>query len=214
MEREYSSLLDDGDHAARAFENDYATIAGLLRECGGRILDVGGGIGVTREWLPSDTDYVLVEPSDLWRDARWLSWNHRFPSIIRPVAQVRAFAEALPFAAGTFDVVLHLWTLNHVADVPLSVREGLRVLRRHGRFVAVLEEARPTWRDIVGAGAAATQAERVRHVLRTLDAITRRPPLQPDHAFVNEKVLTRAARTRLVSRHWSGPYLTIVLEST
>ena len=79
MEREYDALLDDGDHAARAFENDYRNIAHILRDCRGRVLDVGGGIGVTREYLPANHRYVLVEPSDLWRDPRWQAWADRQP---------------------------------------------------------------------------------------------------------------------------------------
>lgn len=212
MEREYDTLLDDGDHAARAFENDYRTIAGILRECTGRILDVGGGIGVTREWLPADDDYVLLEPSDLWRDRRWLAWSGRFPSLTRPVVHVRAFGEALPFSSGTFDVVLHLWTLNHMADPTTAVREALRVLRVGGRLVAVLEEARPGWRDVTAASGDSVIG-RARAAAQRFAAMARPLELQPDHIAVNETLLTRAAGARLVSRRWTGPYLTVVLES-
>ena len=145
MECEYDHLLNDGDHAARAFQNDYRTIAGILRECEGRILDVGGGIGVTREWLSSDEGYVLVEPSDLWSDSRWFAWASSFSCLARPTVQHPRVCGGVAVQSRYFDVVLHLWTLNHVADVALSVREGLRVLREGGRFVAVLEEAQPTW---------------------------------------------------------------------
>jgi SAM-dependent methyltransferase len=213
MEQEYDTLLNDGDHAARAFQNDYRTIAGILAECKGRVLDVGGGIGITREWLPSEEDYVVLEPSELWSDARWLAWSDRFPSLTRPAVHFRGFAEALPFARGTFDVVLHLWTLNHVGDATLSVQEGLRVLRPGGRFVAVLEEARLTWRDVRAKHTDATLAQRGRHAIRVLAAMARRPPLQPDHAVVDETVLTKAAGARLVSRDRVGPYLAVVLEA-
>ena len=193
MEHEYDALLDDGDHAARAFQNDYRTIGALLDECKGRIVDVGGGIGVTREWLGSAEHYVLVEPGDIWRDSRWLAWADCFPCIAQPVVHIRAYAEALPFAAGTFDVVLHLWTLNHVADVRLSVQEGLRVLRRGGRLVAVLEEAPTTWRDVIAAQAGAYGLQRARAALRALAAMTWRPPMQADHVAVDERILTRDA---------------------
>lgn len=43
-----------------------------------------------------------------------------------------AAAEALPFAAGSFDVVYCFSTLEHVADPGAAIREMVRVLRRHG----------------------------------------------------------------------------------
>jgi SAM-dependent methyltransferase len=211
MERDYGQLLDDGDHAARGFENDYGAIASILRECEGRILDVGGGIGVTRHWLADDREYVLLEPSDIWQDARWQQWAGRFPCLARQPLHLRAFAEALPFSSGTFDAVLHLWTLNHVADAPRSIREGLRVLRPGGRLVAVLEEARPTWGDAWRASAGRSAAGRMAAVAAA--AARRASPLQPDHAPVDERLLTRAAGVRVRLRQWAGPYLAIVVES-
>lgn len=212
MEREYDLLLDDGDHAARAFEIDYGNIAGILGECTGRILDVGGGIGITREWLPSGTDYVLLEPSFMWSDSRWLAWTERFPCLSRPPVHIRAFAESLPFSADTFDVVLHLWTLNHLVDGTRGVHEGLRVLRSGGRLVAVLEEMRPAWRDLWTVTGTTLRA-RGRVALERLVAMTRPAPLQPDHVAVSERVLTRAMGARVLYRGWTGPYLTVVLKA-
>jgi SAM-dependent methyltransferase len=212
MEREYDLLLDDGDHAARAFEIDYRNIAGILRECSGRILDVGGGIGITREWLPSEADYLLLEPSAMWADSRWLAWTDRFPCLKRPPVHVRAFAESLPFLSNTFDVVLHLWTLNHVIDARRGVREGLRVLRRGGRLIAVLEEMPRSWSDVWNA-AGTTLGKRARAVTDKVTAIIRPAPLQADHIAVRETVLTKGAGARVISRAWTGPYLTFILEA-
>ena len=70
MERDYAALLDDGDHAAEGFENDYRDIAELLRGYRGRVLDIGGGNGIARHWLTPETEYVLLEPSPMWEDPR------------------------------------------------------------------------------------------------------------------------------------------------
>jgi ubiquinone/menaquinone biosynthesis C-methylase UbiE len=58
-----------------------------------------------------------------------------------------ADAEALPFAGGTFDLVVGHAVLHHVPDVELAVREVLRVLRPGGRFVFAGEPTR--WGDAV-----------------------------------------------------------------
>jgi SAM-dependent methyltransferase len=215
MAREYDSLLDDGDHAARGFHNDYGAIAGLLARCAGRVLDVGGGVGVTRHWLPATAEYVLLEPSDGWADPRWQNHADPFPCLREPPPLVRAFAEALPFSSETFDVVLHLWTLNHVVDVTASVREGLRVLRRGGLLIAVLEEASPSWSALLrGRAPVMSMRQRLRWAARRLVSTFRTRPLQPDHIAVEERLLTRAPGARLRFRGWVGSYLTIELEST
>jgi SAM-dependent methyltransferase len=183
MEREYDALLDDGDHAALAFENDYRGIVEILRACAGRVADIGGGIGVTRHWLPGGVRYVLVEPSEMWRDRRWQRHAGRFPCLAEPAVAVRAVAEALPFAAASFDAVLFLWSLNHVRDVTRSVREAHRVLRRGGRLLAVLEDMLP------GAS------------------------LQPDHVAVAEHQLTGVPGLRVIGREWFASYLVLHLQS-
>jgi ubiquinone/menaquinone biosynthesis C-methylase UbiE len=182
MAHEYDVLLNDGDHAAVAFENDYRGIAPLLASCRGRVADIGGGVGVTRHWLSRDAHYVLVEPSEIWRDQRWRRHAARFPCLLEPPRSVRALAEALPFGAASFDVLLYLWSLNHVCDVAQCLREATRVLRPGGRVIAVLEDMQP--------GAA----------------------LQPDHVAVDARQLTELPRTRVVSHDWFAGYLILQLQ--
>jgi 2-polyprenyl-6-hydroxyphenyl methylase/3-demethylubiquinone-9 3-methyltransferase len=47
----------------------------------------------------------------------------------------QATAESLPFEAGTFDVVYCCDVLEHVADVPLVIRESARVLKPGGVYL-------------------------------------------------------------------------------
>lgn len=58
-------------------------------------------------------------------------------SIGRDVEFLQADAQSLPFPDGSFDVVTARHMLYHVADIPRALREGRRVLRPAGRFLAV-----------------------------------------------------------------------------
>jgi demethylmenaquinone methyltransferase/2-methoxy-6-polyprenyl-1,4-benzoquinol methylase len=60
----------------------------------------------------------------------------------RPVPLVRGVGEALPFAAGTFDLVTMGYALRHVADLRALFSECRRVLAPGGALL-VLEIARP-----------------------------------------------------------------------
>ena len=53
---------------------------------------------------------------------------------------VKGTGEKLPFASGSFDVVLALWSLNHVIDPEQCIVEVDRVLKTGGRALFVLED--------------------------------------------------------------------------
>ena len=213
MERDYLAQLENGHALAEGFENDFRHIAHLLQEYRGRILDVGGGSGIARQWLPPDVEYLLLEPTPMWRDQRWLRLADRFPCLAQPCRQVRAFAEALPFPDGSFDGALCLWTLNHVSRVDDALAEMVRVLRPGARLLVVLEESEPSWRDLrtggyPGDGLLARAAAAALKLLRP--AAARR--VQPDHLDVAERVLFDLDGARVASRAWRGLYLTLELE--
>jgi SAM-dependent methyltransferase len=213
MEHEYSDLLDDGDHAAIGFENDFRDIAELLQTYSGRLLDIGGGIGIARHWLPADIDYVLLEPSLMWRDARWSRFIHRFPCLAHPCVHIRAFAEALPFADGTFDGALFLWSLNHVSSVDAALNEALRVTVPGARSLIVLEDSEPSWSDVLSSaypGAGPIRSLRVG--ISKLLKPARPWPVQRDHIAVSERALLSGPGARVLRREWRGLYLTVELE--
>ena len=136
----------------------------LLRGCEGHLLDLGAGTGanlpVLREvrdagtWLEIDA----VEPDPFMlrrarRRAAELGLDARFH---------QAPAEALPFADGTFDVVVSTLVLCTVGDLGRSLGEISRVLRPGGtfRFLEHVREGgaagrwqdrlRPLWAAVAG----------------------------------------------------------------
>jgi SAM-dependent methyltransferase len=101
--------------------------AGRLAEgCGARVLVDGCGVGMYVRALRRFTPHVYgldIEPERVI-EARQAS----------PLVHVAA-AEALPYPAATFDLVLSHEVLEHVADDKLAAQEIVRVLKAGGRAV-------------------------------------------------------------------------------
>jgi len=91
----------------------------------GELLDVGCGGGLLAPHVPPGYRHVGVDLSDT---ALAVAAEHG-------VEGVRADAAALPFADGSFDVVVAGEILEHVPDLRAVVAEALRVLRPGGTFV-------------------------------------------------------------------------------
>jgi len=81
------------------------------------VVNVGAGTG---SYEPADRDVVAVEPSEAMIAQR--------PAGAAPV--VRAHAEALPFADGSFDAAMAVLTDHHWRDRCAGLRELRRVARR------------------------------------------------------------------------------------
>jgi SAM-dependent methyltransferase len=112
------------------YEPDMARLA--LLECfggqppSGMILDAGCGVGLLGKMFP---DLGLVGLDASMTLLRRATAGYRL--------RVEASAETLPFADGTFDVVVALNMLHHVIRPEVAVREFARVLREGGTLVAV-----------------------------------------------------------------------------
>lgn len=95
-----------------------------------RLLELGAGTGGLCTALAlAGYDVAGVEPDDHGVDASRLR-ARRYPE-----ARVRiekGLAEALPFADGSFDIVLSTQVLEHIPDVQSAVRECFRVLAPGG----------------------------------------------------------------------------------
>lgn len=134
------------EHAGRRFrsEYDYALfeyyrsaklIAFLDRagvRVGGRVLDCGCGGGGMPLSLAEHADHVTgIDPMDRFGQAGVTlarEWH------IDNVSFVRADGMALPFASGSFDLVLSHSVIEHVADAARYLKECRRVLNDGGRF--------------------------------------------------------------------------------
>src|SRR6266545_4548920 len=83
---------------------------------GERVLNVGAGTG---SYEPPDCRVLAVEPSTLMIAQR--------PASAAPV--IRAVAEALPFASGSFDASMAIMSAHHWQDPEAGLREVGRVTR-------------------------------------------------------------------------------------
>lgn len=212
MEAWYRDMVRS-DWSRACFANDYGPFASILQRYEGTILDLGGGAGVTRHYLPSQARYVVVDPSTMWLGGEWGSLADQFPCLAAPPAFVHGNGEALPFRSGAFDVVLAFWTLNHASDPARLFRNVARVLKPGGVFLAVLEDMEPRWADLLrpdmkrqGATAIARLAGRK----LAAAAPGRAWPVQHDHIRIREADLRQwtGAEFDVAWRAWVGQYLT------
>lgn len=133
-----------------------------------RMLDVAVGTGlVAREALPivgSAGGVVGIDPS-----AGMLAQSE-----VHGLTLTRGRAEALPFAAQSFDFLCLGYALRHLADLETVFREFRRVLKPGGRLL-VLEITRPA-----GKFAAAALKAYMRGVLPVLSRLVARSADTPD----------------------------------
>ena len=133
-------------HADQRFRSEYdyalfeyyrsAKVLAVLERAGvrvrGRILDAGCGGGGMPLTLAEEADSVVgIELVDRFREAGIRLGRERQ---LDRLHFVLADGMALPFADGSFDLVLSHAVIEHVADAPLYLRECARVLTPGGRM--------------------------------------------------------------------------------
>ena len=214
MDDDYRALVGDTAHTELAYQLDLGAFAARLGACQGRVLDVGGGNGVLRHFLPRDVDYVSLDPSTVWFEGRWRAMARAFPCLAEPVRFVRGTAEHLPFVSGLFDWVMSFWSLNHTADPAAALAQMSRVLRPGGGLLLVLEDVQPTWDDVVSGAYVDHRSSRAATWARRAIAPLAGWPLQADHVRVSERALYDASANVLSRRRrdWSGVYLALEFE--
>jgi ubiquinone/menaquinone biosynthesis C-methylase UbiE len=156
----------------------------LLSAAHGAVIEIGAGTGVNLDkYPPAVTELVLAEPEEPM--AKRLEAHLSRASV--PARVVRAPAESLPFADGSFDVAVCTLVLCTVGDQPQALSELRRVLKPDGKLL-FLEHVRADdpgvarWQDrlhplwvrcghgchcnratLKGLGAAGFEVERVEH---------------------------------------------------
>lgn len=156
---------------------------GLLR---GRVLDVGGGWGLFRQyWDAGDDGIFVVHDPGVTRHIEGAFPSHQevfAQAFSRPMTFVEGVGEHLPYRVEVFDTVLCAGALDHCADPDTVLRAAHRVLRPGGRLVVL---QRCTFPD--AKRRLASLARRVLRVLREPSKIGRRfrqPRSElPEHMF-------------------------------
>jgi SAM-dependent methyltransferase len=131
-------------HADRRFRSEYdyalfeyyrsAKVIAILDKAGvplgGRVLDAGcGGGGMPLSLAEHAKEVIGIDPFDRFSKAGVVLGRERGLTNLR---FARADGMALPFAAGSFDLVLSHAVIEHVSDARLYLRECRRVLAPGG----------------------------------------------------------------------------------
>lgn len=104
----------------------------------GDVLDVGGGAGTVREFLPKDCRFISIDP---FIDAPFKIPKPRldaYQCLSTKLNFLGAMAEFLPFQASNFDWVHMRSMLDHVHVPDLALLEAHRVLRDDGKLLVGL----------------------------------------------------------------------------
>ena len=104
----------------------------------GHIIDVGGGVGTVREFLPPDVSFLSVDP---FIQAPFCIPNDKkaaYQCLNQRLNFIAGMSEFLPVTSCAFDWVHMRSMLDHVQVPDLAMIEAFRVLRPGGRLLVGL----------------------------------------------------------------------------
>jgi len=110
----------------------------LFSGLSGHVLDIGSGTGINLKYYPDSVDCVtVIDPSHeninyLRRKAEGKGWGVENGRCLRSTIGV---GEKLPFRSGSFDHVVSTLILCTVQDPVRVISEGVRVLKKGGKFI-------------------------------------------------------------------------------
>jgi SAM-dependent methyltransferase len=132
--------------ASTAIDARVPLVAAVVEARPTRVLEVGAGWGELAEWIARETGAEVVVTD--------LSPHMVELSRARGLAASIADVQELPFADGSFDVVVAAWMLYHVPDLDRGLAEIARVLRPGGRLLAATNSILHLHelRELVGSG--------------------------------------------------------------
>lgn len=104
----------------------------------GAVVDIGGGVGTVREFLPDSAWHVSIDPYINAEQEMCTAKKEAYRCLSKPLNFIAATAEFLPFVAESFDWAHMRSVLDHVQVPDLALREALRVLKSDGRVLVGL----------------------------------------------------------------------------
>jgi ubiquinone/menaquinone biosynthesis C-methylase UbiE len=108
------------------------------------ILDVGGSVGLLREFLDSGAKYLVVDPFIDVENRISKKRKEAYRCLSEPLNFVSGLAEFLPIQTGSFQTVHMRSMLDHVQIVDLCLLEARRVIKPGGLLlVGISIEGRP-----------------------------------------------------------------------
>jgi SAM-dependent methyltransferase len=132
-------MFNEGDVSfIRDMYRDYFARRGVLS---GKVLDIGGGWGLFRQWWAPGADgaFVVHDPgSERFMTPPPPTLRTLYAEgLARPGWFVEGFGEALPYGDGTYDWVMIAAALDHCADPVRVMAEARRVLGAGGRLMII-----------------------------------------------------------------------------
>jgi SAM-dependent methyltransferase len=103
---------------------------------GRRVLDVASGLGQDAQALAERGAFAVAAEPSARMTALAVQWAREHPGAATHA--LRAWADALPFADGSFDAVICKGALDHFDAPARAIAEMARVTRTHGRVVLAI----------------------------------------------------------------------------
>ncbi len=213
MERWYQELIAHPNWAIQCFIDDYTSYASLLATLAGTVLDIGGGNGVIRHYLPESVYYISIDPSMEWFGNRWGPIAESLPCLKTPPLFIRGIGEYLPFPPNCFDAVLAFWSLNHASCPATIFQETYRVLKPAGRLIVTLEDMSPRWLDLMTPTLLSRGFPLLAKMTKGKILCSLRGkewPVQGDHIRISESEIQKwiTGRFEITRRMWIKTHLT------